>query len=374
LQRSRRPESIRAFGYVARPKRETVQDGVVIKYWTVRCRRKGEQGEWGLGSFPTRRLAEQAFHAWVRARQGQQTLSDGKASLLSVLAEYRKMVVTMTDKRDCTIRSRCYTAGQLECFIKETAPALPLASFDEAIFASYKTWLESRYSPQTCLTAVIGARTFLKWAKASGFVSDPPKTPRIAVPDVQQRPLFLDEFESVVVAAEPPVGLLLLLLWESGLRITEALNLRRKDVVIESAAANNGFVIVGSHDSYLPKTPQSSRKVPVSGKLAEDLRNLSPDDDKLLFPTESGHPYHFWRELLKKAQVTAGLPETERFTFHDIRRARADCLRRAGTPIDVYCRYLGHSAITGLRHYSVVSDDDLVKAHMDGLANARRRL
>ena len=61
-------ESIRAFGFVARPKREAVQDGVVYKYWTVRCRRKGEEGEWGLGTFAIRRLAEQAFHAWVMAQ------------------------------------------------------------------------------------------------------------------------------------------------------------------------------------------------------------------------------------------------------------------------------------------------------------------
>ena len=368
-----RDESIRAFGYVARPKREAVQDGVVNKYWTVRCRRKGEEGEWGLGTFATRRLAEQAFHAWVMARQQTPVPPGGKALILDVLQEYRTAVGTMTDKRDRTIRSRVYTAGQLETWIRATNPTLTIHAFDDAHFNAYKTWLESRHTPQTCSTAVVGCRTFLKWAGASGFVSEPPKAPIVNVPVAQRQPLYADEFQAVVEAAEPPVNLLLLLLWESGLRITEALTLRKKDIVLEGAGARNGFVVVESHGSFVPKTSQSSRKVPVSRDLAQDLRNLAQDDDKLLFPTKSGHTYHYWRDRLKKAQVAARLPENERFTFHDLRRARADCLRRAGTPVDVYCRYLGHSEITGLKHYSVVSDEDLVKALEQGLANSRLR-
>ncbi len=366
-------ESIRAFGFVARPKRQTVQDGIVYKYWTVRCRRKDEEGEWGLGTFATRRLAEQAFHAWVMARQQTPVPTGGKAVMLDVLQEYRKAVETMTDKRDRTIRSRLYTAAQLETWLRATDPTMTIHAFDDARFQAYKTWLESRHTPQTCSTAVVGCRTFLKWANASGFVAEPPKAPKVNVPVQQQQPLYADEFQTVVEAAEPPVNLLLLLLWESGLRIAEALTLRRKDIVLEGTGARNGFVVIESHGSFEPKTPQSVRKVPVSRELAQDLQNLAQDDNKQLFPTKSGHPYHFWRDRLKKAQAAAGLSETEKFTFHDIRRARADCLRRAGTPVDVYCRYLGHSEITGLKHYSVVSDEDLAKALEQGLANSRLR-
>jgi len=372
-KKTHQDESIRAFGHVARPKRQTVQDGVVYKYWTVRCRRKGEEGEWGLGTFATRRLAEQAFHAWVMARQQTPVPAGGKAVMLDVLQEYRKAVGTMTDKRDCTIRSRIYTATQLETWLRATDPTMTIHAFDDARFQAYKTWLESRHTPQTCSTAVVGCRTFLKWAGASGFVSEPPKAPKVNVPVPQQQPLYADEFQAVVEAAEPPVNLLLLLLWESGLRITEALTLRKKDIILDGAGTRNGFVVIESHGAFVPKTPQSSRKVPVSRDLAQDLRKLAQDEDKLLFPTKSGHPYHYWRDRLKKALVGAGLLETERFTFHDIRRARADCLRRAGTPVDVYCRYLGHSEITGLKHYSVVSDEDLVEALEQGLANSRLR-
>ena len=56
------------------------------------------------------------------------------------------------------------------------------------------------------------------------------------------------------------------------------------------------------------------------------------------------------------AKKAAGL---RHFTFHDLRRAVADRHRLAGTPMDRYCKYMGHSPITALRHYTVVDPDDL---------------
>ena len=61
------------------------------------------------------------------------------------------------------------------------------------------------------------------------------------------------------------------------------------------------------------------------------------------------------------------------FKFHDLRRAMADRLRKSGVTVDVYCRMMGHSPITGLRHYAIVDNDDLRDAHEAGLANGRKR-
>lgn len=51
----------------------------------------------------------------------------------------------------------------------------------------------------------------------------------------------------------------------------------------------------------------------------------------------------------------------------------ADRLRRSGIGVDAYCRYMGHSPITGLRHYSVVSEDDLHSARRKALGAVRRK-
>ena len=80
------------------------------------------------------------------------------------------------------------------------------------------------------------------------------------------------------------------------------------------------------------------------------------------------------KKLLKdsfdKAKKVAGL---RHFTFHDLRRAVSDRFRSIGTPVDRYCRFMGHSAITGLRHYSVVDPDDLHADLLAGLDAARKR-
>ena len=44
----------------------------------------------------------------------------------------------------------------------------------------------------------------------------------------------------------------------------------------------------------------------------------------------------------------------------DLRRAVADRLRRGGVPLDAYCTYMSHAAITGLKHYVTVDGGDLV--------------
>ena len=59
--------------------------------------------------------------------------------------------------------------------------------------------------------------------------------------------------------------------------------------------------------------------------------------------------------------------------FHELRRAVADRLRRGGVPLDAYCTYMGHAAITGLKHYATVDDGDLRKAHAAVMAGGRRR-
>jgi len=237
------------------------------------------------------------------------------------------------------------------------------------MFGQYKAWLEQskQYSQQTVLSAVIGTRTFLRWAAAAGFVVSPPKAPKVVVAANDGTPLFEEDILATVAAADCPVDLLLMVLWETGLRFQEAASLRRCDIVVDGKSAS---VRVVERGTFVPKTPSSQRDVPVSAKLAKRLLDLPPGAGEVLFPCQEVHVYHYWLHRLRKAQVAAGVPK---FSFHDLRRAVGDRLRRAGLPVDVYCRYMGHSALTGLRHYSVVTTDDLRKAHEKALAAVRRR-
>ncbi len=91
------------------------------------------------------------------------------------------------------------------------------------------------------------------------------------------------------------------------------------------------------------------------------LAALAVKPQERLFTTDAKAPYQFWLHRFQAAQRAAGL--SNKLTFHDLRRAVADRLRRGNVPLDAYCTYLGHAAITGLLHYATVDEGDLRKAH-----------
>jgi integrase len=357
---------LKSHEYNARPRQTKVEGGVTLSYWSVRCRRQGMAGEWGLGWFATRRSAEQAFFDWVATHRATQLAGGGTDKLTDVIQRYIDHVQTMS-ARPNTILNRTYTAKQLQQFVAATSPTLPVGKFDAKVFEAYRDWLLGQgYKPQTVLNAIIGARTMLRWAAGSGLVHDAPKPPKLTVPPRVNMPVFVEDFQKVTDYAPEPLRTFLELLAETGLRYAEAESMRKCDV--DTTAKT---VRVTDRDAFKPKREASYRSVPVSHELCDKLAALGTQPEDRLFLTTAKHPYQWWLNRFQAAQKAAGLDG--RLTFHDLRRAVADRLRRGNVPLDAYCAYMGHAAITGLRHYATVDDGDLRKAHEAVMAGGRRR-
>ena len=362
MARRRRTEH-KAEGFTARPRKTRTLGGVEEHYWTVRCRRKGEMGEWSLGWYASNRMAEHAFFAWIAEHRKSRVTVNGDARMRDVIAEYQSFAQGL-GKRPTTIRGRTYTSSQLDAFLGQWSNDVTIGDFDDDAFGEYLTWLKAgtkldstgamvpRYSPQTIENALIGARTFLRWAITQKYLVTAPKCPEFEVPEIDHAPLYAEDIEALVRAAERPLNLMLRLIWQTGLRITEATTLRPMDL---DEAAN--FVLVRKRGDFVPKTTKSNRRVPVTPEMMAELVELAGDDPTSpLFECGVKCRYHYWRHRFNKAKKAAGL---RHFTFHDLRRAVADRHRLAGTPMDRYCKYMGHSPITALRHYTVVDPDDL---------------
>lgn len=140
------------------------------------------------------------------------------------------------------------------------------------------------------------------------------------------------------------------------LRRGEILGLRDRDI---DFGAGSIAVFAQQQDGQRVKTKTRAgrRTVDVGPAVLRLLREQQlarvPNDDGLLFPTESGAPFdpsNFMSRLFKPAAAAAGFPE---LTFHDLRHTGASLMIAAGCHVKVIAEQMGHSdgGVLVLRRY-----------------------
>jgi integrase len=194
-------------------------------------------------------------------------------------------------------------------------------------------------------------------------------------PDEEEtaKALTLDELVRLVAAVPDDWRRTLVrLLAQSGLRISEALGLRWRDIDV-SARRLHVRQRVRSGRAGAPKSDRGRREVPCSASLARELAALqlaslwSADDD-LVFAGELGGAR--WARGLyrwfKPAAQRAGVPWAG---FHALRHTAASRWLAAGVSLAVVARLLGHAdAAFTLRVYVHALPSDLPEG--DALAAA----
>jgi integrase len=130
------------------------------------------------------------------------------------------------------------------------------------------------------------------------------------------------------------------------LRRGEILGLRDRDIDFESGAISV-FAQSQGGDRVSPKTRAGRRTVDIGPAVLRLLREQqlarAPNQEGLLFPSESGvlfDPSNFMRRLFKPAAAAAGFPE---LTFHDLRHTGASLMIAAGCHVKVIAEQMGHS-------------------------------
>ena len=180
--------------------------------------------------------------------------------------------------------------------------------------------------------------------------------------------------------------LLIVLLWFSGLRIGEALGLRRSDLHLTASARALGCQIPGPHVHVVARDDNPNRShaksgdhhVPVRGEiltcydhyLAERRTCAVAEDCDFvfvnLFHPPLGRPMsdHTVRQWLAATSVRAGLERTIR--PHMFRHATAGELLARGVGIDVVKELLGHASIRSTEAY-LHPHIDVMRAAVDRL-------
>lgn len=218
-------------------------------------------------------------------------------------------------------------------------------------------------APASVKKTIAPLRALLATALEEGLLrSNPSAGVRIALPAAELeedenehvKALSDDELEQVLAALDDDWRPFVEFLYESGLRISEAVEARHRDVDGAWLRVDRRYYrgTVG-----LPKG-RKRRRVPLSKPMGQRLwtmrRDASPDD--LLFASARGariNPSNVMSRVLKPAAVAAGLGawvETERSRradtwvgFHTFRHTRATALFRDGWNAVQVQKFLGHA-------------------------------
>ncbi len=174
---------------------------------------------------------------------------------------------------------------------------------------------------------------------------------RLKAPRKQPRILTVVEVQTILDACERLRDrLLFATLYDSGVRIGEALGMRHEDW---SAAEREIAVVPRVNDNGARTKSRSSRRIPVSAQLvrlwSDYLHREYGDLDSdyvfvNLWAEPLGHPltYAAVYDLVRRMRRCTGID----FDPHWFRHTYATRLLRNGTPIEVVAKLLGHANIT----------------------------
>lgn len=330
-----------------------------------------------LGTYPTKRAAETAY---ARSVSDQ---SDGKAVqpaavTTPTLAEYAPAwVETRLTSRGDPLRPRVRDlyATQLRLHIAPTLGAIRIAKLTTANVRHWYTDLRGPAGPGASTAAKCHRllRSILGTAVEDGLIPANPCTIKgagveraaeRAIPTVAQAHQLAD-------AIEPRLRCLVLVAAFIGLRKSELLGLRRRDVDVEqltiTVAQQRQLDRHGRHLIGPPKTDAGCRTVAIPMTLAalleQHLETYSqPDDDGYVCTGQKGGPLapHVLQAAWLKARAEVGLPELH---LHDLRHLAGTLAASTGAATKELMYRLGYaSQQAALRYQHATQQRDRVIA------------
>jgi len=257
-----------------------------------------------------------------------------------------------------------------------------LDELDALAPADLRAWLAARagrgLARSSTARALSVVRGFFRWLQREGLAANPAvaavATPRLphAVPKALD---VADAREAIDTAAEldqrPWVGkrdvAVLLLLYGCGLRIGEALALRRRDAPLPGQAA---LRVRGKGDKQreVPLLPVVARAI---GDYLAACPYPLPADGPLFVSLGGDRPLgaRQVQARLQQARSLLGLPESA--TPHALRHSFATHLLAAGGDLRAIQELLGHASLSTTQRYTAVDAGALLKAYERAHPRAR---
>ena len=164
--------------------------------------------------------------------------------------------------------------------------------------------------------------------------------------------LLKNEIDSILrCAPNQKARLLILIQWRSGLRVSEALNLEKKDLKLDS---NHPTIDV------LNGKGGKSRTVPVHAELLNALKavlDFADIGDGKLIKANRGTAWRWIQKAVQHAEEQGFIAKGKKVGTHTLRHSYARHLLSNGVPIHMLSVWLGHSSIeTTLIYLKIIPD------------------
>jgi integrase len=192
---------------------------------------------------------------------------------------------------------------------------------------------------------IAGLGVMLRHALDLGWIDSRPEVKPLKEPSGRNRFLTSEEEREIVEIVrriDDRTAKLVVVLADTGLRLSEAIDLRWRDV------ANNQ---VSVHDTK----NGLSRTVPLSRRAGEVLASLPRDTDRPFSFTDRHRASH----IFTRARELSSMRGDKEVVMHTLRHTCASRLVQRGVPIAVVSAWLGHKCLAVTMRYSHLRPDQL---------------
>ena len=249
-------------------------------------------------------------------------------------------------------------------YFKDKKEVSELSPYDLNSFVNYE--LNSGLTVPTALRRLSSIRSFYSFLKKEGYYEgelpevDPPKKPK-ELPNC----LSIEEVESLLEAPnmKSPSGIrdkaMLELMYASGLRVSELLNLEKRNVNL-----NKGIITIFGKGAKERKVPMGDFALEYVVKYLNEVRDLFHGrDSKYLFLNRQGKPLsrvYFFKQIRKYAK-SVGI-ETQ-ISPHTLRHCFATHMLEGGAELRAVQEMLGHTNIATTQIYTHISTKRIINAY-----------
>lgn len=172
--------------------------------------------------------------------------------------------------------------------------------------------------------------------------------------------LSKQEINRIRQVADEDTWTLILTAITTGLRKSELLDLRVRDIEFDNGDERRGVVIVTDG-----KTSAAHRRVPITGEvvyiLKQRIAGLQLSENDEVFPVPAPTAYWWWDRVRSKVNL-------EDVRWHDLRHTYAVHCARAGMPLPELKARMGHSSIRHTMRYAAYSPRDQSERYEQAVA------